>query len=105
MRSFKLSSAILALAALVALATAGAAPARAPHKIRTGVPGANCGVSLNVAPRLVTSGETVLAFGQAKCPPAEAAGATVTLYQRVAESPGFAVAGTTTTDAKGFYQM
>jgi hypothetical protein len=105
MRSHKLTSAILAAAALLALASAGTASARSPHlRHRNGILGANCRISLNVAPRLVTSGETVLAFGQATCPPNEA-GQTVTLFQRVAGSSGFAVAGTTTTDTHGAYQM
>jgi hypothetical protein len=105
MRSYKLTSAILAAAALLALASAGTASARSPHlKHRNGILGANCRISLNVAPRLVTSGETVLAYGQATCPPNEA-GQTVTLFQRVAGSSGFAVAGTTTTDSRGAYQM
>ncbi len=106
MRSYKLTSAILAAAALLALASAGTASARGQHlKHSNGIPGANCRISLNVAPRLVTSGETVLAYGQATCPPSNEAGQTVTLYQRVAGSSGFAVAGTTTTDSHGFYQM
>jgi hypothetical protein len=106
MRSYKLTSAILAAAALLALASAGTASARSPQlKHRNGILGANCRISLNVAPRLVTSGETVLAYGQATCPPSAEAGQTVTLYQRVAGSSGFAVAATTTTDSHGFYQM
>ena len=101
MRSFKPSSAILAAAALLALATAGAASARTPHaKPNSGVPGAGCRISLNVAPRLITAGETALAYGQTSCP-----AQTITLYQRVAGSPGFAVAGTATTDAQGGYQI
>ena len=105
MRSYKLTPAVLAAAALLALGTAGAASARTPHHARkNGIPGAHCRISLNVAPRLVTSGETVLAYGQATCPPNEA-GQPITLYQRVAGSPGYAVAGTTTTDSHGFYQL
>ncbi len=100
MRSYKLTSATVAAAALMALATAGAASATPHHKRNSGVSGANCRSTLNVAPRLITSGESALAFGHSLCP-----GETVTLYQRVVGSPGFAVAGTTTTDAKGFWQI
>jgi len=101
MRSFKLSTALLAAAALLALATAGSASARTPHPKRNSViPGASCRTTLNVAPRLITSGETALAFGHSACP-----AQTVTLYQRVIGTPGFAVAGTTTTDTKGAWQI
>jgi len=106
MRSHKLTSAVLAAAALMSLGTAGAASARTPRiKGQSGIPGANCRVVLNVAPRLITAGESVLAYGHAVCPQGGEGGQTVTLYQRVAGSPGYAVAGTTTTDAKGFYQL
>jgi hypothetical protein len=100
MRSYKLSSAILAAAALTALATAGAASATPHHRRNSGVAGASCRTTLNVAPRLITSGETALAFGHSPC-----AAQTVTLYQRVVGTSGFAVAGTTTTDPKGFWQI
>jgi hypothetical protein len=107
MRSPKLTSAVMAAAAVLALVTAGAAAAGKQskavkkHNTSAGV----CGVLLNVAPRLVTAGETALAYGQATCSGGTEAGQPVTLYQRAAGSPGFSVAGTTTTDAKGFYQL
>jgi hypothetical protein len=106
MRSPKLTSAILAAAALLVLATAGTAAARVHthinHRHASGVAG--CKISLQVAPRLITSGESVLASGQATaCTPAE--GQTVTIYQRPAGSPGYSVAGTTTTGKQGVYQV
>lgn len=89
MRSHKLAPAVTAVAALLALAPAGAAAA---HNHRTGaVPHTGaCKLTLKVAPRLVTSGESVLASGIASCDE----GQTVTLYQRPAGSPGYSVAGT-----------
>ena len=106
MRSYKLSSAILAAAALLALALAGAASARTPHlKRNSGTPGAICRISINVAPRLITTGETALAYGHATCPGGTQGGQTVVLYQRVIGTAGFAVAGEAKTDAKGFYQI
>ncbi|MGO9490055.1 MAG: hypothetical protein ACLQBB_13645 [Solirubrobacteraceae bacterium] len=107
MRSPKLIPAVMAAAALLALATAGAAGARShPHLApgHGGGPGA-CRLSLNVAPRLVTSGETVLAYGQGACSGGAEAGQTVTVYQRSVGSSGYSIAGTTTTDSHGFYQV
>ncbi|HEX4436283.1 MAG TPA: hypothetical protein VH061_05750 [Solirubrobacteraceae bacterium] len=107
MRSHKLTSAVMAAAAVLALATAGSAAARKPHHIaaRHGVHAGVCRVSLNVAPRLVTTGESALAYGQGTCAAGTNAGQTVTLYERAAGSPGFSVVGTTTTDEHGFYQL
>lgn len=107
MRSPKLTSAVMAAAALLALATAGAAAARNhPHIApRHGSHAGICRVSLNVAPRLITTGESVLAYGQGSCASGTEAGQTVTVYQHSAGSGGFTVAGTTTTGSHGFYQL
>ena len=105
MRSPKLTSA-LALA-LLALAVPATAAARAHHHgagKHNATPG-HCRLTLNVAPRLVTSGETALAYGQASCPGATEAGQTVTVYEHSAGAGGFSVAGTATTDTHGFYQL
>lgn len=107
MRSLKLTSAVMAAAALLALATAGAAAARSnrhPNR-RHAIQGGICQLTLNVAPRLITTGETTLAYGELSCPGGTEAGQTVTVYDRPAGSPGYAVAGTTTTDAHGVYQL
>jgi hypothetical protein len=106
MRSLKLTSAFAA--ALMALAVPAAAAARAHHHgaARHGAKAGQCRLTLNVAPRLVTTGETALAYGQGSCPPAGTeAGQTVTLYQHSATTPGYSVAGTTTTDSHGLYQL
>ena len=107
MRSPKLASAFTAVAALLALAVPATAAARAHHHgtPRHGVKAGRCRLTLNVAPRLVTSGETALAYGQGSCAAGTEAGQTVTLYEHSAGSGGFSVAGTTTTDAHGFYQL
>ncbi len=105
MRSPKLMSA-LALA-LVALAVPATAAARAHHHgagRHSASPG-SCRLTLDVAPRLLTSGETALAYGQASCPAAAEAGQTVTIYERAATTGGYSVAGTATTDPHGFYQL
>ncbi len=106
MRSTKLTTAVAAAAALLALA-AGPALAR-PHTHlvrRHGVHAGVCKLSLSVAPRLVTSGETALAYGRLACGGSAEAGQPVTLYERAAGSPGVTLAGTGATDAHGFYQI
>lgn len=107
MRYPKLTRAATAVAAL-ALAAPAAATARAHHHgaARHGSKSGQCRVTLDVAPRLLTSGETALAFGQGSCPAAgPEAGQTVTLFEHAAGPGGFTVAGTATTDAHGFYQL
>jgi hypothetical protein len=104
MRSTKLTVALVAAATSLTLSCA-AASARGSHEPHAGGHSGNCRVKLNVAPRLITSGESALAFGQLSCSTeAEEAGQTVTLYERSAGS-GYSVAGTTTTDTHGFYQI
>jgi hypothetical protein len=105
MRSPKLTS-VLAFA-LMALAIPATASARAHHHgagRHSATPG-NCRLKLNVAPRLVTSGETALAYGQASCPAGAEAGQTVTVYEHSATTGGYSVAGTATTDPNGFYEL
>jgi hypothetical protein len=107
MRSHKPMTAAAAAAAMLALAPAGAAAAH-HHSSATpgqGVHAGACKVTLNVAPRLLTSGESVLASGIGVCGGAPAAKQPVTLYERAAGTPGVAVAGTTTTNEEGRYQL
>ncbi|HXD54256.1 MAG TPA: hypothetical protein VN618_05845, partial [Solirubrobacteraceae bacterium] len=69
MRSHRLTSAATAAATILALAPAGAAaahnhrPGAQPHGLHSGA----CKVTLNVAPRLLTAGESALAYGQGTC--------------------------------------
>jgi hypothetical protein len=100
MRSFRLVSAIVAAASLLALAPAGASA----HKHSN--PSGRCSVNLNVAPRQITAGDPVVAFGRLDCTRrANAAGQTVQLFEHVHGTPGYALAQSTTTDARGFYEM
>jgi hypothetical protein len=106
MRSIKLTTASAAAVAVVALAPAAASAAgrHSTHRIRH-VTAGNCRVTLNAAPRLITSGESVAAYGHLSCPtPAEQESQTVTLYEG-AEVPGYSVAGTGTTNKEGFYKI
>jgi hypothetical protein len=107
MRSTKLSSAIAAAAALLALAPAGALAARAHPNRRQASPGAGCRVKLNVAPHLLTSGESALAYGQLICgDPTSESTQTVTLYRNATGvAGGYTAIGTTSTDANGFYDL
>jgi hypothetical protein len=105
MRSIKLTVALAAAAASLTLASA-AASARGFHEHRGRGHGSGCHVTLDVAPRLVTSGETALAFGRLTCAgEAEDVNQTVTLYQSSASSPGYSVAGTASTEEHGFYKI
>ncbi len=104
MRSLKLTVALVVAAASLALFCA-AASARGRHEHRAGRHSGSCHVILRVAPRLITSGESALAFGRLACSAeTEAADQTVTLYERSASS-GYSVAGTTTTATNGYYQL
>jgi hypothetical protein len=108
MRSNKLNAAIAAASALLLLAPAGAAArGQHPHINRKhAVPNAGCRVKLNVAPHLITAGESVLAYGQLTCAvPASEQAQTVTLYERSIGTPGYAPVGTATTDEHGFYEL
>jgi phage protein U len=104
MRSIKVTVAIMAAAVSLTGGSAALAAGRHAHRFDVGAGG--CRVTLNVAPRVITAGEAPLAFGHLACRgPNEEAGQTVTLYESSVSSPGFSVAGTTTTDAHGFYQI
>jgi hypothetical protein len=105
MRSIKLTAAVTTAAVTLALSGA-AASAAGRHAGEHGRRGGGCRVTLNVAPRLITSGESVLAFGHLSCAGSgEEAGQTVTLYESSVTAPGYSVAGTTTTDPHGFFQV
>jgi hypothetical protein len=103
MRSPKLASAVTTVAAVMALGVPATAAARAHH--HGGGKSGKCRLTLNVAPRLLTTGETALAYGRGSCPGGTEAGQTVTLYEHAAGTGGFSVAGTATTDSHGFYQL
>lgn len=104
MRSSRLAPAIVAAAAVLALAPTGASARRHPHKHPS--PSGRCAVNLNVAPRQITAGEPVLAFGRLRCTRrAGMAGQTVKLYERSVGTPGYTLVQSTTTNAFGFYEL
>jgi len=88
-----------------ALLTLGAPAASAREHPRADGP---CHVNINIAPRLIEAGESILAFGRLRCgglPARASAGRTVRLMQRAAGERGFHLVQTTTTDAHGFYEL
>jgi len=100
MRSFRLAPAVVAAASLLALAPAGAAAHRHPH------PSGRCNVNLNVAPRQITAGDSIVAFGRLRCTRrVDVAGQAVQLFAHVHGTPGYALAQSTSTDARGFYEF
>jgi hypothetical protein len=100
MRSFRLVPAIVAAASSLALVPTGASA----HKHSN--PSGRCSVNLNVAPRQITAGDPVVAFGRLRCtPPANAAGQTVQLFEHAHGTPGYTLAQSTSTDARGFYEL
>ena len=101
MRLRKLSQAASAAAALLALAVPATASA---HKHPS--PSGRCAVSLNVAPRQITAGDPIVAFGRLRCTRrVNAAGQTVQLYEHSFGTPGYTPVQSTTTGALGFYEL
>ena len=94
------SSAITAIALLVLLAPTAASAYKHPS------PGGRCRISLNVAPREITAGDPVLAFGRLACTRrVNAAGQTVKLFEHTLGQPGYTLVQSTTTGALGFYEL
>jgi hypothetical protein len=100
MRSPRLTPALAAAATLLVLAPASASAHRHPN------PTGRCDVNLNVAPRHISAGEPVVAFGRLVCVHrANAAGQTVKLFEHSFGTPGYTLVQSTTTDAHGFYEL
>jgi hypothetical protein len=68
-------------------------------------PGGRCRININIAPRQITAGDSVLVFGRLRCRHAGAAGKVVKLFQHERGVPGFTLVGSTTTDVRGFYEL
>jgi hypothetical protein len=101
MRLRKLASAaVTAIALLVLIAPAAASAYKHPS------PSGRCRISLNVAPREITAGDPVLAYGRLFCArPANAAGRTVKLFEHTLGKPGYTLVQSTTTGPLGFYEL
>jgi hypothetical protein len=107
MRSSKLLGRLAAAAALLALAGPAGASAAARTAVKHPSRNGRCAVNINVAPAQITTGDSVVVFGRLRCHgrSAKAAGQTVTLLERTSSSGGFAVAQSTLTDVRGFYEL
>lgn len=104
MRSSRLVPALVAAAAVLALAPAGALARRHPHKHPS--PSGRCVVSLDVAPRQITAGDAIVAFGRLRCAPrAFAAGQAVRLFEHAAGTGGYVPVQSASTDTRGFYEL
>jgi len=101
MRLRRLAPAAIAATALLALVAPAAASA---HKHPS--PGGRCAINLKVAPRQITAGDSVVAFGRLLCTRrVNAAGQTVKLFEHSFGTPGFTLVQSTTTSALGFYEL
>jgi hypothetical protein len=106
MRSIKLTSALAAIAASVAVLFPAAASAglhASRHAGRHAAGTGGCHVQINVAPRFIQAGESTVAFGELTCPTQPPAGQTVTVYGQSVGGPPASALGTTTTDEHGNY--
>ena len=96
---------ILIAAAAAAATVSVLGPPAALAKRHTGR-GGRCRVGINLAPHLIEAGEATLIFGRLRCGRSRAtAKRSVKLMQRAAGTPAFRLAGTTKTDARGFYEF
>jgi len=109
MRSCRLIPTLaLAAALLTPMTAASASGGRATGRqaIKHPSPSGRCAVNINVAPRQISSGDSVVVFGQLRCRPvSHAAGQTVTLLERTIAAPGYSPVQTTTTGTLGFYEL
>jgi hypothetical protein len=110
MRPIKLVPAVAAAATLLAALATGSSSAADVRAAKHPSANGRCNVNMNLAPRLITSGDAVVVFGRLRChgrfqPPGSASGQTVTLLERTVGAGGFAVVQSTTTDARGFYEF
>ena len=101
MRIRKLASvAVAAIALLVPLAPAAASA------YKHSSPGGRCRIDLSVAPREITAGDPILAYGRLFCARrASAAGQTVRLFEHALGKPGYTLVQSTTTGPLGFYEL
>ncbi len=90
---------VAVLAAMMSTVAVIAIPA-----VASAAPGHNHGLTINVTPDPIMSGEAVLIYGQLNSHPV--AGRKIILYHHISDSGrGYTRISTTTTDALGFYEF
>ncbi len=100
MRLRKLVAVSIAASTLLALAPAGAFAHKHPSPL------GRCRIDINVAPRLLTAGESTEVSGRLICNRhANAGGQPVTLYAHAAGTAGYVPVQSTTTEANGSYKL
>jgi phage protein U len=103
MRSIRLVSVPVCAAMLLALAPGSAFARKHPG------PNGRCNVNINLAPRVIAAGDSVVVFGRLRCHRrptlSPIAGATVKLLEHRLGTPGFGVVQSASTDARGFYEF
>jgi hypothetical protein len=111
MRSIKLVPTLAAVAALATTLlspTAAGASRLARGALKHPSPSGRCAVNINVAPRQITVGDSVVVFGRLRClsrASHRGAGQTVTLLREAIGTSSPGVLQRTTTDARGFYEL
>jgi hypothetical protein len=109
MRSIKLLGALAAAATALAFTAAGASAQKHPSLHKHPSHNGRCNININLAPRLITAGDSLVVFGRLRCHGhsgrSAIPGATVKLLQHTFGTPGFGVVQTTSTDARGFYEF
>jgi hypothetical protein len=89
-----------------ASSTTGETPSQARRSRRGARVERGCSVSLEATPSRTAPGSPLSLTGTLSCPEAASAAAqTVTLYQKIARTPGFNSVATTTTEAGGEFQF
>lgn len=90
---------------LAALGAAAAAAALAPAGALAARPSAagGCAISIQVAPRVITTGDPVVIFGRLRCP--ARVGRPVQLFHHLPGQRRFTLVGAVRTDASGFYEF
>jgi hypothetical protein len=100
MRSRRLVPAIMAAISLLVLVPSSAFARKHPS------PNGRCAININVAPREIVAGDSVVIFGRLRClDQANDANQEVKLFHHLVGLPGFDFVQSTTTDANGFYEL